>query len=442
MGIWLVCGQNSKYASRQTGQTFSCLAGRDLIYSRKIAIKVQQGGESMHATIEIKPGVYWIGSEDPELRVFDDLFPTEHGTTYNAYLVKGETKTAIIDTVKGKRIDEFLDKVRGLVDPTAIDYIVVNHAEPDHSGSLSRLLELAPQATVVSSMAAKGFLGNLMHKPFESRVVKDGDTIDLGGRTLRFITAPFLHWPDTMFTRLEEENMLFTCDAFGAHYCSPGHIFNDEVGDFTLARQFYFDCIFRPFKDKVLAAVEKIRHDVIDIICPSHGPIIRKDPWRVIQQFEEWSKRPDGGKKIHILYISPHGNTEKMAQAVAEGVASVGVNITASHISGLDPTALRDLMEEADALIFGIPTIVRDIPKPMWDVLAYLSTVCLKTNIAGLFGSYGWSGEACKMAEERLKALNFKLPVAAVRAQFSPLPDALDQCRTMGRQIAEEVLKK
>lgn len=393
-------------------------------------------------TVQIKPDIHWVGVMDPELRIFDDLFPTEHGTTYNSYLVKGRDKVALIDAVKGKRVDEFMDKLRSLGDPLKIDYIIVNHSEPDHSGSLSYLLEQCPDAVVVSTQAAKNFISSMIHKPFNSMVVKDGDTIDLGGRTLRFIIAPFLHWPDTMFTRLEEENMLFTCDAFGAHYCDVRHIFNDEVEDFTSARHFYFDCIFRPFKDKVLSAVEKIRHDVIDMILPSHGPIIRKDPWTVIQQFESWSKPTSFGKKIVLFYLSPHGNTEKMASAVAAGAARDDIEVASHHIIGLSADELRTLMEEADALVFGIPTIARDIPKPMWDVLAYLSTVKLKTNISALFGSYGWSGEACKMAEERLKGMGLKLVSEPVRAVFTPTCELLEQCRQLGAAVSEAVAQK
>ncbi|MDA8429953.1 MAG: FprA family A-type flavoprotein [Geobacteraceae bacterium] len=393
----------------------------------------------MMGPIEIKPGLHWIGSEDPDLRVFDDLFPTEHGTSYNAYLLKGSKKTAIIDTVDHKNVDEYMDKVRSLVDPATIDYIIVNHTEHDHSGSLAYLLELAPQAVVYCTTAAKNFLGHIVHTPITIQTVKDGDTLDLGGRTLRFITAPFLHWPDTMFTRLEEENILFSCDAFAAHYWKVGHIFNDECEDFTSARHFYFDCIFRPFKDKVLSAVEKIRHDVIDMICPSHGPIIRQDPWKVIQQFENWSKPTSQGKKIVILYLSPHGSTEKMAHAVANGATRDGLEVISYHINSLTASELRNLMEEASALIFGIPTFNRDIAKPMWEVLAYLSTVKLKTNLAGIFGSYGWSGEACKMAEERLKSLGFKLVGDSVRTTFTPSDEVLTQCETLGRAVAETV---
>jgi flavorubredoxin len=259
---------------------------------------------------------------------------------------------------------------------------------------------------------------------------------------LRFISAPFLHWPDTMFTRLEEENILFSCDAFAAHYWKIGHIFNDECEDFSSARHFYFDCIFRPFKDKVLSAVEKIRHDVIDMICPSHGPIIRQDPWKVIQQFENWSKPTSQTKKIVILFLSPHGSTEKMAHAVANGATRDGLEVISYHINSLSAGELRNLMEEASALIFGIPTFNRDIAKPMWEVLAYLSTVKLKTNLAGIFGSYGWSGEACKMAEERLKSLGFKLVADSVRTTFSPTEEVLAQCEALGRAVAEEVANK
>lgn len=391
--------------------------------------------------IEIKPGLWWIGSEDPDLRTFDDLFPTEQGTTYNSYLIKGADKVAIIDTVKGERGEEFLAKVKKLVDPAEVDYYIINHTEPDHSGSLAFMLKHSPKAQVVSTQAAHTFLGNLIHTPFPSHVVKDGEVIDLGGKHLRFFIAPFLHWPDTMFTLLVEDGAIFTCDAFGAHYCGPS-IFADELPDYTKDMEFYFDCIMRPFKDRALAGIAKIKNERIEVVCPSHGPVIRKDPWHHIGYYEKWCQPKTDGKKVVILYLSPHGNTEKMAASVAKGASLPGLEVVTEHITHLSVAELRDLMEEADALLFGIPTINRDIPKPMWDVLAYLSTVKLKTNIGGVFGSYGWSGEACRMAEERLKGLNFKLPAPFVRTPFTPRPEVLEQCETLGRTVAEEVLKK
>ncbi|ACH37217.1 rubredoxin:oxygen/nitric oxide oxidoreductase [Citrifermentans bemidjiense Bem] len=395
----------------------------------------------MSGAVELGKGLHWIGVKDPSLTVFDDLFPTEYGTTYNSYLVQGDTHTAIIDTVKRKRFDEFLANIRSITDLSKIDYIVVNHSEPDHSGSLALLLELCPEATVVSSQAARTFLGNQIHTQFGSRIVKDNDTLDLGGRTLRFIAAPFLHWPDTMFTLLEEEGVLFPCDAFGSHYTGEG-IFADEMPDFSGETRFYFDCIMRPFKERILQAVAKLDDVELKMLCPSHGPIYRSDARKPIELYRKWSMPKAAGRRIAIFYISPHGNTEQMAEAVAKGAGAAGVHVTLCHINHASVADIRDLMEECDGLIFGTPTINRDIPKPMWDVLAYLSTVSLKGNIGGIFGSFGWSGEACRMLEERLKSLNFKLPAPFVRAPFMPKAEALAECEALGRAVAEEVLKK
>ena len=395
----------------------------------------------MAGAIELGKGLYSIGVKDPSLSLFDDLFPTEYGTSYNSYLVRGDDYSAIIDTVKAKRCDEFLANIRSVMDPAQVDYIVVNHSEQDHSGSLSFLLEHCPKACVVSSQAARTFLGNQIDSSFESRVVKDGDRLELGGRTLKFIAAPFLHWPDTMFTLLEEEGVLFSCDAFGAHYCGEG-IYADQMPDFREEIRYYFDCLMRPFKERVRAAVAKLDGIDLQMLCPSHGPIYRSEPRLAIDLYRNWATPKAGGKRIAIFYISPHGNTEKMAEAVAKGANVDGVIATLCHINHASVADIRDLMEESDAIVIGTPTINRDIPKPMWDVLAYLSTVSLKGNLGGIFGSYGWSGEACRMVEERLKGMGLKLPVPFVRAPFAPKPEAMAECQALGRTLAEEVLKK
>lgn len=396
----------------------------------------------MPGITEITPELFWIGSEDPELRTFDDLFPTEQGTTYNSYLIKGTEKTAIVDTVKAERAGEFVEKIRSLTDPTRIDYIIINHTEPDHSGSLAHLLALSPHATVVSTRAAKTFLSNLIHIPFNSHVVSDGEVLDLGGRQLRFIIAPYLHWPDTMFAKLEPENVLFSCDAFGAHYIGDS-IFNDQLPDYISDMHFYFDCIMRPFKDKALAAIKKISAEQISVIAPSHGPVLRSNPWKYINRYQEWCAPSPLSGTVLLLYLSPHGNTEKMAHEVAHGVRSVaGIQLEFHHINHLSSDEIRNKLEEADAVIFGIPTINHDIPPTMWNVLTALTGVKLKTKSAGVFGSYGWSGEACVYAEERLKHLGFKLPHPVVRAQFNPRRETLDSCFQLGSAIAEEVASR
>ena len=206
---------------------------------------------------EIIPGVSWVGVRHPDLKVFDELFPTRNGTTYNAYLVRGRNQTALIDTVKAPFTAEFLAKLAATGGLEQVDLVVVNHTEPDHSGALLELLKQRPELPVYCTRAAQNFLGQLINGPFNAQVVSDGQELDLGGRTLRFLLAPYLHWPDTMFTYLVEDGVLFSCDAFGSHYCAS-QLFDDEIPDFSMDFHFYFDCIIRPFKDKVREAVAKV----------------------------------------------------------------------------------------------------------------------------------------------------------------------------------------
>ena len=278
----------------------------------------------MSEIVEIASGIHWVGAKHPELEVFDDLFPTHNGTTYNSYLVRGSVKTALIDTVKAPFTEAFLAKVEKLLPLEQVDVVVINHTEPDHSGALAALLERNPNITVYITKAGENFLKQLINAPFKAHVVADGEELDLGGRTLRFVLAPYLHWPDTMFTYLVEDQILFPCDAFGAHYCAT-RLFDDEIADFSADFHVYFDCIMRPFKDKALAAIAKIRGERIEVICPSHGPVLRSDPWKYIGYYEEWCRPKNDGRKIVIFYLSPHHNTEKMAAAVAKGAAVPGV---------------------------------------------------------------------------------------------------------------------
>ena len=231
----------------------------------------------MSNTAEICSNVHWVGARHPELTVFDELFPTRRGTTYNAYLVQGSEKIALIDTVKEMFSEEYLDKVGSIVPLEKIDLVVVNHAEPDHSGALGALLERNPDVTICCTRPGAKFLEELYERPLNTRVVSDGEEIDLGSKTLRFYMAPFLHWPDTMFTYLPEDAILFSCDAFGAHFCGPG-LYNDEVGAFSSEFAFYFDTIMRPFKDKIREAVAKVEGLDLSMICPSHGPLFRNYP--------------------------------------------------------------------------------------------------------------------------------------------------------------------
>ncbi len=390
---------------------------------------------------QVTSNVSWVGVRHPDLEIFDELFPTHNGTTYNSYVVRGEQKTALIDTVKLPFSDEFFAKVEAAVGLDQIDLVVISHTEPDHSGALGRLLEKRPDLPVYCSRPAQNFLGQLLNKPFNAHVISDGDEIDLGGCTLRFILAPYLHWPDTIFTYLVEDAVLFPCDAFGAHYCAS-KLFDDEIPDFSQDFHFYFDCIMRPFKDKVRAAVAKVEGLDLKLICPSHGPIRRIDPAAVIDSYRRWSALPpeQPNPRALMLTLSSHGNTRAMAATIREELEAKSFNVVELRMCEMRDSDLRDELELADLVLVGSATINRDAPPQAWHALSLFSLVTPKAKIAGVFGSFGWSGEAVKMIEERLKGLRFKLPVPSLTLRFSPTEEDRRECREFASQLADQVL--
>jgi NADH oxidase (H2O-forming) len=395
----------------------------------------------MTGITEIAPDVYWLGARHPELQVFDELFPTHNGSTYNAYLVRGREKVALIDTVKGIFTEDYLARVASLVPLDQIDMVVVNHTEPDHSGALGALLERNPNIEVYCTKAAGNFLKQLYDMPIKTQVVVEGQEIDLGGKTLRFLLAPYLHWPDSMFTYLPEQQLLFSCDAFGAHFCAEG-LFDDEVPDFSSDFNTYFDAIMRPFKKQIREAVTKVEGLDIRVICPSHGPLRRRDPKTVIAGYRNLAAAPPetGRKRALLLTLSPHGNTRKMAGAVREGLASRNVEVVELPIFGTADGDIRDELERADALVIGTATINRDAPPPVWQALSLVSTVTPKGRIGAVLGSYGWSGEAVKLVEERLVGLKYTLAAPGLRYRFTPTEADIAACRGLGEQIAAALL--
>lgn len=388
--------------------------------------------------IEIKKGIYWIGALEPDLRLFDVLFPTEHGTTYNSYLVRGD-KVAVIDTAKGRCYDQFLSNVRSLVAPEDVDYVICNHMEPDHSGSLAAFLKEAKNAQVVVSRTGEHYVRNILNADVSPLKMGDGDVLDLGGKTLRFVFAPFLHWPDTMFTYAVEDRVLFPCDVFGSHHCDE-RMYDDLVGDFSEDFEFYYRGIMGPFKDKVLEAIDKIRDLDTEIIAPSHGPILRSDPWKYVNQYAQWSTLPRAeAKSILIFYASAHGNTKMMAEEIAEGASVEGVEVEVFDLTEIAAGEVGDRIEVADALIVGSPTINGDAVKPVWDLLSSLATIKLRGKVGAAFGSYGWSGEAVGMIEDRLKSLKFKVSEPGLRFTLVPTAEELESCREFGAKIAESL---
>lgn len=395
--------------------------------------------------VAVAPGVHWIGALDPTLRRFDMILNTANGTTYNAYAVRGEQGVAVIDTVKAEFAADFFARLEAVAGYQEIHTIVLNHLEPDHTGALPELMRRAPQARLVISRRAPAMLKALLKAGGEALVydtADTGDEIDLGGRTLRFLHTPFLHWPDTQCTYLVEEQVLFSGDVFGCHYCDE-RLFNDRVGDFRFSFDYYYAHIMRPFNSAVRDALRLIEPLPLKLIAPTHGPILRERPRRYVARYRELCGldagfEPDAGhRSLVVFYLSAYGSTARMAAAVAAGAESVaGVRVSVYDLEGGDVAPFVDLIEAADALLLGSPTVNGDAVKPVWDLLSSLAVVDLKGKLGAAFGSYGWSGEAVPMIEDRLRGLKLRVPVPGLRIKLIPTEEELTACRDFGRRLA------
>lgn len=392
--------------------------------------------------VEIAPGVHWIGALDPGLRSFDIILKTANGTTYNSYVVRGSAGVAVIDTVKENFGDTFFHRFESVARYDEIRAIVLNHLEPDHSGALPELLKRAPQAQLYISSRAQPMLKGLLHgERLNYMPVTTGDAVDLGGRTLRFLQTPYLHWPDTQCTFLEEDGILFSGDVFGCHFCDA-RLFNDAVGDFRFSFEYYYAHIMRPFRAHVLEALEQIEPLPLQLIAPAHGPVLRDAPERYVVRYRELSasklkNEAAGEKTLVVFYVSAYGSTRAMAEALAAGAELAGgVRVSLYDIEGGEVAPFVDLIEEADALAIGSPTINGDAVKPVWDLLSSLTAVNVRGKIGAAFGSYGWTGEAMQMVEDRLRGLKLRVPVRGVRARLIPTGEELASCRALGEQLA------
>jgi flavorubredoxin len=389
--------------------------------------------------VKIADGVHWVGALDPQLRVFDIIMKADHGTSYNAYLITGGDKVAVVDAVKAPFYEEYIENIRSLVDPKDISYVVVNHTEPDHSGSLARLLKDAPAAKVVCDRQCKNFVKNILNKDVDPMLVQDKDVLDLGkGVELSFVHAPFLHWPDTMFTYFKKEGILFPCDFLGAHYCDD-RLFDDLIDEYHYTFEYYYSVIFRPFKKYVLEAIAKIDELDIKVICPSHGPVLRSDPRSCIEKYREWSSVPVPGDKktLLVFYASAYGNTAMLAEKIAKGARAEGAKATVMDAAATELGVMIDRIEAADGITVGSATINADAVEPVWNLLSHLATLNLKGKVGASFGSYGWSGEAPKLIAERLKGLKLKVDEEPFRVNLVPTKQDLKEAEEYGRRIAK-----
>jgi NADH oxidase (H2O-forming) len=396
-------------------------------------------------TVSITEDVTWIGVLDQDIRTFDIVMHTEYGTTYNSYFINAEKK-AIIEAAKEKFSDVHISKLKSLTDPSEIKYIVLDHTEPDHCGDTARLLDLAPDAVVVGSGNAIRYLTDIINRPFRSLVVKDGDKLDLGNKTLRFISAPNLHWPDTMFTYLEEDKILFTCDFFGAHYCFDD-IFSDFTDDYMKSFRYYFDVILKPFSRFAVRAIEKISAFDIEYICPGHGPIHGSNWKEMVKLTQDYSMRylnmtaVRQEKNILVTYVSAYGYTKKMAEDIAVGIAeNPGVKVTLRDIENMPLGDLESELVLADALLVGSPTINQNTILQVYKLFSVINPLRDNSKLAGSFGSYGWSGEAPGIISETLRSLKLRLFSENAVVKFYPGEEKGDFLRDYGKRFADYLI--
>ncbi len=388
---------------------------------------------------QIGPGIYNVGVADWNIRDFHG-YSTDVGTTYNAFLVMDE-KIALVDSVKKEFADQLLDNIARIVDPRRIDYVISNHTEMDHSGSLARIMHRVGEDKPLycSKMGVKNLARHFPQK-WNYQAVGSGDELKIGKRTLRFLETRMIHWPDSMFTYLVEDGVLFSSDGFGQHYAGPEK-FDDQVGDRIMvhAKKYFANILllYSSHIEKLIRQVADMNLD-IRIICPDHGVIWRREPAKIVQAYLQWC-RQEPEKKAVVIYDTMWHSTEKMAEAInagilAEGVASKPLNLRAWHRSEV----MTELFD-ARAVAVGSPTLNNGLFPTVADFLCYMRGLKPRNKIGAAFGSYGWSGEAVKLIEDELKEMKIDLIQPGLKVQFVPEKSVLTVCNEFGRNIGRAV---
>jgi flavorubredoxin len=389
--------------------------------------------------LEVTKDVKWIGVLDRDIVTFDVVMETLYGTTYNSYFINADKKT-IVETTKLKFWDTYLQKIKQVCDPDEIEYIILDHTEPDHSGNLENLLKLAPQATVVGSGNAIRYLKDMFSIDFKSMQVKDGDTLSLGNKTLRFINAPNLHWPDSIYTYLEEDKVLFTCDSFGAHYCTQ-EMFDDLVDNYDDSFKYYFDVILKPFSKFFLKSIEKIKPLEIDVICTGHGPILRSNWKKYVELSETWAREATENpmkNRVFVAYVSAYQNTGVLANSISAGLKEAGdIEVVVMDIEKIPAAVLDEQLSKASGVILGSPTINQNILPQIYNVFAMMNPIRDKGKLGAAFGSYGWSGEGAKFIESNLSNLKFKLFEENLFIKFTPANEERVKAHEFGFKFGE-----
>ncbi|UCD73272.1 MAG: flavodoxin domain-containing protein [Candidatus Bathyarchaeota archaeon] len=394
-------------------------------------------------SVEVLKNIFWVGAVDWNIRHFHGFtYSTHRGTTYNAYLIV-DKKTALVDSVYAPFAGEMIEKIMEIVDPSEIDYVVANHVETDHSGAISEVLKLTPKAKLVGTARCRDGLQKHYFGDWDFQVVKTGDRIDLGKRSLSFLEAPMLHWPDSMFTYIEEDALLLPNDAFGQHLATSKR-FDDEVDEEVLMEEAakYYANILWPFSKLVVKKIEEVQKLglKINIIAPSHGIIWRNNPMKIVESYLKWAKG-ESEAKVLVVYDTMWGSTEKMARSIVEGISSQGLEAILLRLPFSDRGDIIKELLGARGVIVGSSTINNSVIPTLSPLLEEFEGLKPVNKVAAAFGSYGWGGGAVKTIEETFEKAGMKIVAPALTLKWVPDRNELQRCVEFGREFAEKVVE-
>lgn len=393
--------------------------------------------------VEIKKDIHWVGAVDWNIRDFHG-YSTPKGTTYNSYLVLDD-KVALFDTVKKPFKNNLMHNIRSLIDPRKVDYLIVNHVEMDHSGSVPEILEeLQPEKIICSAMGKKALLEHYHREDWPYEVVASGQTVSLGKKSVQFIETRMVHWPDSMMSYFPGDRLLISSDGFGQHWATSQR-FDDEVDSHELlkhAAKYYANILllYSPLIQKLLANVQQLGLE-IDMIAPDHGLIWRKEPNRIIQAYDLWSQQQSKQQAL-IIYDTMWQSTEKMAYAIGDGLSRQGVNFQTFNMKYAHRSDVMTEVLDAKALIFGSSTLNNGMMPTMADMLTYMKGLKPVNKIGAAFGSYGWSGEAVKLISGVMEEMKIELVDPGLRVKFAPSHDDLKKCVELGSKIGLAVKER
>jgi len=391
--------------------------------------------------IKLLPDIYSVGVVDWDVRTFHGhTYTTKRGTTYNAYLILDD-KVTLVDTVYGPFADELIENIKKIIPPEKIDYIVANHVETDHSGALPAIMKLCPKAKVLGTAKCKEGLFRHYYGNWDFQIVKTGEKLKLGRRTLTFVEAPMVHWPDSMFTYCPEEQLLLPNDAFGQHYATSER-FDDEVNQCALLDEAakYYGNILWPLGSVILKKIEEIQKMNIPIkmIAPSHGIVWRRDPGRIVNAYLSWAKN-ETISKVVVVFESMWGATGKMARKIVEGISDTGVSVKLFDVALSDRTQIIKEMLDARGFIFGSSTHDNNMLPALAGFIEFFKGLKPKNRVACVFGSYGWAGGAVREIEDILKETDIELVQPGLSVKYVPDEDEIRNCYEFGRDFAEKL---